>query len=196
MRFTHTQECMAGTANDETSVAYLTLSIEGTPDEERTNAIDEAVRLQGGRTVWRVSEAVGRTYALLDLPDAYDAQAIRAVSDGDAYEEAIIALAVSPTVAQALPHLRAALAGPGGPAGILACRPYAGGVVVEWDPNVSRVDLVLGVIDVELLRFSSGRTIELLSPLPASLATKIAGDGLQAPQIGLDRVLESYFGDA
>jgi hypothetical protein len=187
---------MAGTANDETSVAYLTLSIEGMPDDDRRKAIDDAVRSQGGRAVWRISEAVGRTYALLELPDAYEVRAIRAVSDGDAYEAAIIAVAVSPTVPQALPHVRAALTGAGSPAGILACRPYADGVIVEWNPTISRADLVLGLIDVELLRFASGRTTELLSPLPASLAAKIAADGLQAPQIGLERVLESYFGDA
>jgi hypothetical protein len=112
------------------------------------------------------------------------------------YETAIIAMAVSPAVPQALPRLYEALGGAGRPAGVLSCRTSAGSVVVEWDPGVSGVDVVMGLIDVELRRFASGRTAEVLAPLPASVIANIAARGLQAPQIQPDRVLELLVDDA
>lgn len=173
-------------------MAYLTLSIDGTPDDERREAIDEAVRRQRGRAVWRMHRTIGHSYVLIELPDPHDAEAIGAAAGGAIYETAIIAMAVSPTVPQALPSMLEAVGGPGRPAGILACRRCAGTAVIEWDPSVSSAELVLGVIDVELKRFASGRTSELLVPLPPALVTKIAAEGLRAPQIRPDRVLESF----
>jgi len=182
------------TTNARWSVAYITLSIGGTPDERRREAIDETVRLQGGRTTWRAHPEIGRTYALLESA-AFDAQAINAVAGTQAYETAVIALAVSPAVPQALPVLQEALGGPGRPAGILACHPFPGGVVVEWDPDISRAELVLRLIDAELRRFASGRTAEVLAPLPTATIAKIAAEGLRAPEIRLDRVLEVLVDD-
>ncbi len=174
----------------------MTLSIAGTPDERDREAIDEAVRAQGGRTTWRVHPKIGRSYVLIESAGAVDAQAIRALSGVQAYESAIIALAVSPAVQQALPGLQKALGGPGRPAGVLACHPFSGGAVIEWDPNVSRADLVMGLIDLELRRFASGRTAEVLAPLPKSTVAKIAAEGLAAPEVRLDRVLEALVDDA
>jgi len=173
----------------------VTLSFGETPDERRREEIDEAVRRHGGRSTWRVHPELERAYALLEHAAAADAQAIRAVSGAQVYETAVIALAVSPAVPQALPALREALAGPGRPAGILACHPISGGLVIEWDPDVSRADLVFGVIDAELRRFASGRTAQVLSPLPESTIAKLASEGLQAPEVGLDRVLEALLDD-
>jgi hypothetical protein len=189
---------MVETANDETSVTYLTLSVDGVADSGAREEIDEAVRRQGGRTVWRTHSNVARSYALVELPDAHDAGALRALCSGVVYETPIIALAVSPTVPQALPGILDALGGPGRPGGIRSCRPCRGdaGVVVEWDPNVSSAQLVLGLIDVELGRFASGRTTELLSPLPEAVVAKIASDGLRAPEIAPARVLELLIDDA
>jgi len=183
------------TTNARWSVAYITLSIAGTLDERRREAIDDTVRLQGGRATWRAHPEVGRTYALLESAEALDVRAIAADSGTQVYEAAIIALAVSPTVPQALPVLQEALAGPGRPAGILACREFSGGVVVEWNPDVSRAEVVLGVMDAELRRFDSGRTAEVLSPLPKSTIAKVASEGLRAPEIRLDRVLEALVDD-
>jgi hypothetical protein len=176
-------------------VAYITLSIGGTPDEGHRRAIDEAVRLQGGRATWRAHPEIGRTYALVESAGGLDAEAIGAVAGARAYETAVIALAVSPAVPQALPLLQEALAGPGRPAGILACHPFPGGVVIEWDPNVSRAELVLALVDAELRRFASGRTAELLAPLPKCAIAKLASEGLRAPEIRLDRVLEALIDD-
>ncbi len=177
-------------------MVYLTLSIDGTPDARARAAIDDAAGRQGGAATWRVHPAIGRSYALLEMPDAYDRAALGAVADGVLYETAVIALAVSPTVPQALPAVTDALAGAGRPAGMRACRPWEGGVILEWDPAVSSADVVLNVIDLELRRFSAGRTAEVLSPLPAGTVTEIAARGLGAPEIGTRRVLELLIDDA
>jgi hypothetical protein len=171
-------------------VSYLTLSIDGLLDQERRAVIDDVVRRQGGTTVWRSSERAGRTYALLELPEEFDGSEIRAACGETVYEEPLIALALFPALAEALPALLEALGGRGRPTGILACRPCRGGVILEWDPTVSSVELVIGVVDVELRRFASGRTADLLSPLPPALVAGIAADGLQAPQITPERILE------
>jgi hypothetical protein len=82
------------------------------------------------------------------------------------------------------------LNGPGRPAGILACSPCPGGLVVEWDPARTGASVVLGLVDVELQRFGSGRVCELLAPLSPELAAKLAAEGLAAPEIEPKRILE------
>ena len=186
----YTQDCTAQTPNDEAYVAYLTLSIDGALDDARRAAIEDAVKRESGKIVWRTSEAAGRSYALLELPDGYDRTALRAVPGAAAYDGPIIALAVFPAVAEALPALVEALGGPGRPAGVLGCHPCTGGAIVEWDPGVTEPRVVLGLIDIEVGRFGSGRVAELLSPMPRALAAKVAASGLQAPQIELQRILD------
>jgi len=176
-------------------VAYVTLSIEGVVGDARRELVDGAVRGQGGSATWRVSELAGRTYALLDLPSLQGAAAIREASGGVAYETPIIAVAVFPTSPEALPYVREALDGPGRPAGVLACRPCDGGAIVEWDPGATGPELIFALIDLELRRFASGRRTELLTPLPDSLLAKIAAEGLRAPQIEPERVLERRIDD-
>jgi hypothetical protein len=189
MRLTHTQDWNAETPNGK-SVVYVTLSIDGSLDDARRSAVDELVRRGSGRAVWRTGSPTGRSYALLELPNEPDAGAIAAATGARVYESAIIALAVFPAVREALPSLLETLAGPGRPAGILACKACEGGVVIEWDPQRSSSSVVLGVVDVELRRFNSARTAELLSPLPPASLARIAADGLQAEQVAPDRVLE------
>lgn len=192
----YTQDCTAQTPNDEAYVVYLTLSIDGALDDARRVAIDDAVNREGGTIVWRTSEAAGCSYALLELPDEYDRAAIRAVPGAAAFDGPIIALAVFPAVAEALPALVEALGGPGRPAGVLGCRPCTGGAIVEWDPDVTDPRVVLGLIDVELGRFGSGRVAELLSPMPRALVAKVAASGLHAPQIQPQRILDLRIGRA
>ncbi|HEY6449509.1 MAG TPA: hypothetical protein VIX60_02385 [Candidatus Cybelea sp.] len=181
---------MVETANDEANVAYLTLSIEDDLDGARRAAIDDAVLREGGKAVWRTSEAAACSYALVELPDGYDSAALRALSGATAYDTVVIALAVFPAVAQAIPALLDALGGRGRAAGVLRCRACTGGVLVEWDPDVTDARVIIGLIDLELERFGSGRVAELLSPLPDALIAKVAASGLEAPQITQERILE------
>ncbi|HEY1654702.1 MAG TPA: hypothetical protein VGF86_06290 [Candidatus Tumulicola sp.] len=161
----------------------------------KREALNAALRERGGLVRWRVSTRAGRSYALLELPDEVSsttvAEAAAAVG-AVAYETPVIALAVFPAVAEALPALISALAGAGGPAGIRSCEPCRNaGAAIEWDLDRTRAGVVLGLVDVELGRFASGRTAELLTPLTPAWTARIAADGLAAPEIGPDRILET-----
>jgi hypothetical protein len=169
-------------------VAYLTLSADEALDGAQRAAIDAVIARSGGTSSWRM--AAGRSYALLDVPDAYDAGDLRALFRGTVYDRPVIALALFPAVEEALPMLREALMGAGRPAGILASYACDRGVVVEWDPAITEARLVLALADVELQRFGSGRVAELLSPLPPATAAAIAASGLQAPQVEPHHILE------
>jgi hypothetical protein len=175
-------------------VIYFTLSVAGRPDDSRREAIDAAMRACGGRATWRVNPTAGRSYALLETEAPFDAAHVAAAPGDSIYDTAVIALAVFPTVPEALPHLHDALGGEGRPAGVLAVRPCHKGLIVEWDPRVCGAGIVSGVIDVELRRFASGRRTELLSALPPPVLATIAGDALQAPELSAERVLELLIG--
>lgn len=106
------------------------------------------------------------------------------------FGEAIIALAIEPAPADALPQIARALGGCGAPAGIAACEPVDGALVVEFRPRLTHPDLVTRIVDVELKRFSGSRCTHLLSPVPMDVMAAVAAGGLQAPEIGPDRILE------
>lgn len=170
-------------------MSYLTLSIAGVPSDSRRAAIDAAVRAAAGSVKWRANPRAGRWYAAIEVPDGTTIE-LPTQPEDVVYPAAIIAWAVFPAVPQALPPLLEALGGAGRPAGLLACYPCDDGAILEWDPQVCGIDLVAKVVDVELARFASGRTAELLSPLPAGVVAKVASAGMQTPQIAADRVLE------
>ena len=164
-------------------------------EEVRRAAIDTAVRACGGDCRWRFSERAARTYGLLELPSEPNLD--NAAFDGIVvFDLPIIALAVFPAVGEALPFLHDALGGPGRPVGVLACDAIDGGIVVEWDLERTPASVVMGTIDVELRRFHSGRTAEMLAPLPPSWTAQIASDALRAPQVSADRVLEELIARA
>jgi hypothetical protein len=167
--------------------------MEGVPTDAQRVAVEDAARHGGGSARWRCSAAAGRSYASIAVPNR-DAASIPVARGATLYDGALIALAVFPALPEALPPVADALGGPGRPAGILACHSLPGGVIVEWDPSISRPALVMGVIDAELRRFACGRTSELLSPLPAEVATQIAAEGLGAEQVLPARVLELQIG--
>ncbi|HEX3457507.1 MAG TPA: hypothetical protein VHR97_06080 [Candidatus Baltobacteraceae bacterium] len=175
-------------------MTYLTLSMEGVPTDKQRHALEEAARRGGGHAIWRSSAAAGRSYASIALPNPEAGASIATPAGTTLYEKAVIALAVFPASAEALPPLLDAFAGDGRPAGILACRAIPNGVVVEWDPSATGACLVTSLIDAELGRFACGRTSELLSPLPPEVITAIAAEGLQAEQIVPERVLELQIG--
>lgn len=183
------QDCASPPPNDDGKVTYHTIKAEGMLEEARRAPIDEAVRARGGDSRWRASVRTARTYGLLDLPPdfGFDGEAFEGIVVFDA---PVIALAVFPAVGEALPYLRDALGGPGRPAGVCACDARADGLVVEWDFERTPATVVMGIVDVELRRFHSGRTAELLTPLPPAWTAKIAGDALRTPEVREDRVLE------
>ncbi len=178
------------TTNARCNVVYLTISIAGNPDDSRRDAIEAFAQAQGGRATWRFNPSAGRSYALLELPDGIDLSEVSIAPTEVAYETAVIAWAVFPTVPEALPNLYAALGGPGRPVGVLACRPCPQGAIVEWDPDSGGIEIIMKLVDVELRRFCSGRRGELLSPLTPRLSAKIAASGMSAPEIAVDRILE------
>ena len=114
-----------------------------------------------------------------------------ALSGARWYDDAIIALAIEPTPADALPAIREALSGPGGPAGVLECDVSGGAAIVEFLPSRIAASLILNVADVELRRFRGYRKVTLLNPLPAEVTAKIAADGLQSAEITPERILEA-----
>jgi hypothetical protein len=116
--------------------------------------------------------------------------------DGRWYDETIIALAIEPTSADALPFLNEALGGAGAPAGVRSCRRLAEALIVEIAPYVTRPALVLQIADVELRRFGGGRRTRLLTPLSLRTAAALAADALQAPEIAADRILEALLQEA
>jgi hypothetical protein len=175
-------------------VAFLTLSADRILDPTQRTTIEALVPSGGREAVWRSSSRTGRTYALFELTSDSAARegrrAIEASGLATAYTTAIIAIAVFPTVAQALPTMLDALTGDGRPEGMLSVTACDGGMVVEWDPERSAPSVVLGLIDVELRRFNAGRTTEVLSPLSTETIARIARMQLQAPQIATDRILD------
>jgi hypothetical protein len=132
-----------------------------------------------------------RAYALVEGCDAYALAGIASAESVTVFDTAIIALAVFPSAPEALRGLAEALGGPGRPAGIVATESWDGGIIVEWDLDRTSAAIVLGLADIEVRRFRSGRHTELLSPLPLEWWTRIASVGLAAPQIAPDRVLEA-----
>jgi hypothetical protein len=138
------------------------------------------------------SSAFGRTYALLQGPEGVDPSELeRLLPEAHWYGEAIIALAIEPAPADALPMLAQALGGPGAPAGVVACERAGESIIVEFRPALTQPALLLRIADVELQRFRGYRRTQLLSPLPVAVTAAIAAGGLQAPEVEPARILET-----
>ena len=108
-----------------------------------------------------------RTYALVEGPASLEAaEAEQSLPPARWYDEAIIALAIEPTPADALPAIERTLQGAGSPAGVLECTIASGSAIVEFRPALTSASLVLTLADVELRRFGGCRKVALLNPLP------------------------------
>jgi hypothetical protein len=154
-----------------------------------------ALKRDGVRT--RVSEhaALGRTYLLIEGPDGSDPFAFtQRAPSVRLYDAVIVALAIEPQPSDALPLLAEALGGAGAPAGISECVTAGTRLIVEFRPDVTPAHLITRIIDVELQRFSGVRRTELLAPLPEDVVAAIAAQGLQAPEVASDRILETLLG--
>lgn len=119
------------------------------------------------------------------------AETAQALPDARWFEEAVIALAIEPTPGDALRGIAGAFSAAGALAGVLDCAVFADGVVIEFQPAKTAPSLVLHVVDVELRRFHGYRKVRLLNPLPAEVLAQVAASGLQASEIGPERILET-----
>ena len=163
-------------------------------------AIDDAQRLKLAESLPKaVALKLGaahtgakRTYGLVTGPASLEpAEVAQALPTVRWYDEAIIALAIEPTPADALPAIQNALSGEGGAAGVLECIAVSGMAIVEFQPLRTLPSLILTIADVELQRFHGYRKGTLLNPLPAELMAYVAAAGLQAAEIAPGRILET-----
>ncbi|MGC2129109.1 MAG: hypothetical protein WA629_03330 [Candidatus Aquilonibacter sp.] len=168
----------------------FTLRCQPQLDDSEVAAAEAIVRQSGGKVTWQTSAACKRTYGLVENAGAACATALRKATRATVFDRPVIALAVFPSVREALPLLMHALGGPGGPAGVLACEPSGDGIVVEWDLDVTPFDVVLNLVDLETDRLRAARVNTLLTPLSLVWWTRIAATGLGAPEITPQRVLE------
>jgi hypothetical protein len=174
-----------------------TLRIDAPPDEALHRRIAAALARDGVRVEFGPEHSLPRSYVLIEGPAGADpAEIEQRFSQGRWYGEAIIALAIEPAPADALPGLLRVLDGPGAPAGVCGCEVAGTKLVVEIQPSLTQPALVLRIVNVELRRTNGYRRVELLSPLPVETIARIAADGLQAPEIAPDRILESLLESA
>jgi hypothetical protein len=186
------QGCNAASPNDASNVlTFLTLRFDRTMNPAERTSVERVVQGYGATVALRSNARVERTYGLLGIEHPDTADAVRAATGATLYEAAIIALAVYPSTAQALPAILDALGGAGRPSGILECSPREQAAVIEWDPQRAATVVVMGLVDVELQRFGASRTCELLAPLPEAVVARITAEGLCAPEVTPERILET-----
>lgn len=169
----------------------LTLRYRAIPDEAEIGSVDAVVGRHNGRITWQRNAGPAYVYALVEEASEACAAELAAVASAEIVDSPLIALAVSPHAAEALPALQHALGGPGAPSGVIRCETEGDAVLVEWNMERTAAPLMMALIDVELLRFGGGRSNRLLAPLPLAWSTKIAAEGLKAPEIAPERVLEA-----
>jgi hypothetical protein len=154
--------------------------------------VDAALSHDGVRVRFGARNDLARTYALVEGPEGVDPLELQSrLPDARWYDEAIIVLAIEPQPQDALPFLAQALGGHGAPSGMCAADRAGKVIVLEFRPSVTRAAVVLRLADVELARFNGCRQTQLLAPLAAETIALIAAEGLQAPEIAPDRILES-----
>lgn len=179
----------------KTIVSAFTLAYRKVPSDAETGVVESAVRSNGARISWQVSEAHARAYALVEEANERCTTELRSQCGMAFIDRPIIALAVVPSVPEALPPILHALNGPGAPDGMRSCEASGEALIVEWDMERTAAEVVLGLVDVEIARFRARRVNALLSPLPLGWWTRIAAAGLGAPEIAPDRVLEALLED-
>ncbi|HET6895092.1 MAG TPA: hypothetical protein VFH72_06890 [Candidatus Baltobacteraceae bacterium] len=167
-------------------------------DAPPSGALSQRVRAlarDGVRVRVGDSSPVPRTYALVEGPPGVDpVQLKQRIPDARWYDAPIIALAIEPLPADALPVLARALGGSGAPAGVCECTEAGTHLIVEFRPDVTPAALLVRIIDVELRRYGGARRTHLLTPLDVRSAASVAAAGLGAHEIASDRVLESLLG--
>lgn len=171
-------------------MSAFTLRFQPEPSDAELRAVEHAARELGAHVTWQHATACKRMYGLVEGAAPACVSRLREATVATVYDRPVIALAVFPSVPEALPPLMRALGGPGRPAGIHACDPCQGGMIIEWDLEVTAADTIMNLLDIEIDRFHARRVNALLTPLPLQWWTAIAASGLRAPDIAPNRVLE------
>ncbi len=166
-----------------------TLRFTPVPDDALVRTVDAIAVRHGARATWERPQ-FGRRYVLVESAPPAARDEFAASTRAALFDGPVIALAVSPSVAEALSPLRDALGGPGGPSGVRGCEIEGDAVILEWDLDRTPYDLIEALIDVELQRYRAARVNALLTPLPLEWLTRLAAYGLHAPEIVPERVLE------
>ena len=112
------------------TMSAFTLRFQPQLDDSEVAAAEAIVKQSGGKVTWQQSAACKRTYGLVENAGAACATSLREATRATVFDRPVIALAVFPSVREALPPVMHALGGPGGPAGVLACEPCGDGAVV------------------------------------------------------------------
>lgn len=171
-------------------MAAFTVRYRPIPGTQLRTALDTAARGVRATVSWTDAPRYDRSYALVE--GASDREGlVLSTESATVFDTPVIALAIRPNAAEALPALHDLLAGPGRPSGVLGAEAAPDAVLVEWNLDVTPAQVLLALVDIELARCGASRVTELLTPLPLAWWTAIARDGLQAPEIAPDRVLEA-----
>jgi hypothetical protein len=170
-------------------VPLWTLRFTPVPDDAARGAV-EALALRSNAHLRWENPRYGRQYALVEATGDQTVDVASFAPRATLFSGPVIALAVCPSIPEALPGLLHALGGPGRPEGVIGCDRLGDAVIVEWDLDRTPYETIETLIDVECGVFRSARSNALLSPLPIPWLARIAAYGLRAPEITAERVLE------
>ncbi len=141
---------------------------------------------------WKPWPPAGRTYARIayggDRPRVED---LASPPPSAVDDPALLVLAIEPADPRACPRLAAALGGDGRPAGVVSAEEVEAAVLVEFDPRLTPLSLVVDVIDAELAH-APGRRIVPLIALDDDVLAEFAAATLAEPAIDRTRILETY----
>jgi hypothetical protein len=170
---------------------FRTLRFDASVDDAQRTRVADVLHSHGADVVFGPS-MLGRTYALVSGSQGSDpAEVVALVPEARSFDDAVIALAIELSPADALSPVAGALSGGGKPAGVESAEPVDGRLVIEVSPAVTPVPFVLDAIDVELRRFGSGsRKAALISPVSIEVMARVAAGGLQCEEMTPARILE------
>ncbi|MDP9110959.1 MAG: hypothetical protein M3M96_04950 [Candidatus Eremiobacteraeota bacterium] len=168
----------------------FTLRYRTGPNEDAVAAVEAAVARCGGRVSWQRNAGGFPSYALVEGASEECAPQLRDAGNM-VLDSPVIAIAVSPHAAEAMPFLEHALRGAGAPAIVSCCERFGDALLLEWNLDRAGAATVMALVDVELARVKCARTTRVLAPMPLAWWSRIAAEGLQSPEIAPDRVLEA-----
>jgi hypothetical protein len=195
-----THETFTIVCNDEDLLSVVTTSsVPGSVSLRFDVVYNEADRsrfatglepLRASIAAWRAHPPSGRTYVRLAYagdrpPFAPFGQAPVRVD-----EPSLAVLAIAASDPRRHAGLATALGGPAGLAGVVDARPFADGVLVELDPRITPLAVLVDLVDVEL-GGDPGRTIVPLLGIDDETLARFAG-GILGADIDRSRIVETY----